>query len=245
MDTMENVPQTAGGINATENEISKQIDVGELLVYLLNRIWVVVLVAVLCGAGMFFYSKMTTVPMYSSTAKLYIINKSSSDSASTSAVSIATKTVSDCMRLIAEDTIVDKTIENLGLSLTTGQVQSMISTSSPDPESSLIIEVKVINEDPQLACDIANELCRVSTTEVRDIMGFDQVNIFSDAKPASRPYNLSFVSKAVKAAAVGAVVACLVLFIIFYFDDKIKTADDIEKYIGLTVLGVIPNIGKE
>ena len=245
MDRMENVPQTAGGISAAENETSKQIDIGELLVYLLNRIWVMVLVAALCGAGMYFYSKMTTVPMYSSTAKLYIINKSSSDAPSTSAVSIATKTVSDCMRLIAEDTIVDKTIDNLGLGLTTGQVKSMISTSSPDPENSLIIEVNVVNGDPQLACDIANELCRVSTTEVRDIMGYDQVNIFSDAKPASRPYNLSFASKAVKAAAIGAVVACLILFIIFYFDDKIKTADDIEKYIGLTELGVIPTTSKD
>jgi len=36
-----------------------------------------------------------------------------------------------------------------------------------------------------------------------------------------------------------------VLFVIFYFDDKIKTADDVEKYLGLTVLGVIPNISKE
>lgn len=48
-----------------------------------------------------------------------------------------------------------------------------------------------------------------------------------------------------KFAAVGFVFTCLVLFVIFYFDDKIKTADDVEKYLGLTVLGVIPNISKE
>ncbi len=105
--------------------------------------------------------------------------------------------------------------------------------------------MSVSDQDPQLACDIANELCRVSTTEIRDIMGLDQVNIATVAKPATAPYNLTFVSTAAKFAAVGFVFTCLVLFVIFYFDDKIKTADDVEKYLGLTVLGVIPNISKE
>ena len=238
-------PLAPNGMNVTETESTKQIDIGELLIYLLNRIWLVVLITVLCGVGAYFYAKMTTVPLYSSTAELFIINKGTSDSTSTSAVSVASKTVGDCMRLVAGDTIVDKTIENLGLNISTQALKSKIKTSTPDANSSLIIDVSVSDQDPQLACDIANELCRVSTTEIRDIMGLDQVNIATVAKPATAPYNLTFVSTAAKFAAVGFVFTCLVLFVIFYFDDKIKTADDVEKYLGLTVLGVIPNISKE
>lgn len=240
MDRTENGSLAPNGMGVTE-ENTKQIDIGELLIYLLNRIWIVVLVTALCGVGAYFYAKMTTVPLYRSTAKLFIISKGSSDSLSTSAVSIASKTVGDCMRLVADDTIVDKTIENLGLSISTEDLKAKIKTSTPDADTSLIIEVSVSDEDPQLACDIANELCRVSTTEVRDIMGLNQVNIASAAKPASKPYNLTFMSTAAKFGAVGFVFTCLVLFVIFYFDDKIKTADDVEKYLGLTVLGVIPN----
>ena len=240
MDRTENGSPAPNGMGVTE-ENTKQIDIGELLIYLLNRIWIVVLVTALCGVGAYFYAKMTTVPLYRSTAKLFIISKGSSDSLSTSAVSIASKTVGDCMRLVADDTIVDKTIENLGLSISTEELKAKIRTSTPDADMSLIIEVSVSDEDPQLACDIANELCRVSTTEVRDIMGLDQVNIASAAKPSSKPYNLTFMSTAAKFGAVGFVFTCLVLFVIFYFDDKIKTADDVEKYLGLTVLGVIPN----
>ncbi len=240
MDRTENGSPAPNGMGVTK-ENTKQIDIGELLIYLLNRIWIVVLVTALCGVGAYFYAKMTTVPLYRSTAKLFIISKGSSDSLSTSAVSIASKTVGDCMRLVADDTIVDKTIENLGLSISTEELKAKIRTSTPDADTSLIIEVSVSDEDPQLACDIANELCRVSTTEVRDIMGLDQVNIASAAKPASKPYNLTFMSTAAKFGAVGFVFTCLVLFVIFYFDDKIKTADDVERYLGLTVLGVIPN----
>lgn len=240
MDRTENGSLAPNGMGVTE-ENTKQIDIGELLIYLLNRIWIVVLVTALCGVGAYFYAKMTTVPLYRSTAKLFIISKGSSDSLSTSAVSIASKTVGDCMRLVADDTIVDKTIENLGLSISTEDLKAKIKTNTPDADTSLIIEVSVSDEDPQLACDIANELCRVSTTEVRDIMGLNQVNIASAAKPASKPYNLTFMSTAAKFGAVGFVFTCLVLFVIFYFDDKIKTADDVEKYLGLTVLGVIPN----
>lgn len=43
-----------------------------------------------------------------------------------------------------------------------------------------------------------------------------------------------------------AVVVVYGIFVLTYvLDDKIKTPDDVEKYLGLTVLGLIPNISGE
>ena len=109
---------------------------------------------------------------------------------------------------------------------------------------SLIINVSVSNADPKIACAIVNELCDVSTEKIKNIIGIDQVNVFSYGKEATAPSNLAYSSTALKAALVGFALTCAVLFVIFYFDDKIKSPADIERYLGLTVLGTIPNSKK-
>jgi capsular polysaccharide biosynthesis protein len=59
------------------------------------------------------------------------------------------------------------------------------------------------------------------------------------------PSNIHTVRNAAIAAIIGAIVAAAILVIVFMFDDKIKTADDIERYLKVSVLGVIPEIDVE
>ena len=44
---------------------------------------------------------------------------------------------------------------------------------------------------------------------------------------------------------VGLVISCGVIFIRFYFDTSIKTSEEIENKLGLTVLGIVPKVEKE
>ena len=43
------------------------------------------------------------------------------------------------------------------------------------------------------------------------------------------------------AAVLGAMIGLFVVFLIEYLDNKLKTPQDIEKHLGLSVLGVVPN----
>ena len=43
------------------------------------------------------------------------------------------------------------------------------------------------------------------------------------------------------AAALGAMIGLFVVFLIEYLDNKLKTPQDIEKHLCLSVLGVVPN----
>ena len=40
----------------------------------------------------------------------------------------------------------------------------------------------------------------------------------------------------------GLVLSCGLIFIVFYFDTSIKTSEEIENKLGLTVLGVVPKV---
>ena len=46
-------------------------------------------------------------------------------------------------------------------------------------------------------------------------------------------------------AVVAIIAVCAILLAFYIFDDKIKTPDDIEKHLGLSVLGEIPEIEEE
>jgi capsular polysaccharide biosynthesis protein len=65
------------------------------------------------------------------------------------------------------------------------------------------------------------------------------------ATTSATPSNIHTARNAIIAALVGGILACAALVIIFIFDDKIKTPDDIDRYLGLGVLGVIPEIDTE
>lgn len=58
---------------------------------------------------------------------------------------------------------------------------------------------------------------------------------------ASNPSNKNYTKNSVIAAIAGAAIASAVLVIIFIFDDRIKTPDDIQKHLGLNILGTIPD----
>ena len=225
----------------TSDSIEKTIDFTELLLFFLNKLWIIVLITCVCGAGAYFYSRFTTVPLYKSTAKIYLMDKNS-DKINSANINVASSTVEDSMKLIKEEVLVSEALQNLALDISYSSVSPYITVTNES--DSLIINVSVSNADPKIACAIVNELCDVSTEKIKNIIGIDQVNVFSYGKEATAPSNLAYSSTALKAALVGFALTCAVLFVIFYFDDKIKSPADIEHYLGLTVLGTIPNSKK-
>ena len=59
------------------------------------------------------------------------------------------------------------------------------------------------------------------------------------------PSNIHYFRNMFVGALIGIVAICAVLLAFYIFDDKIKTPDDVEKHLGLSVLGEIPEIEEE
>ena len=59
------------------------------------------------------------------------------------------------------------------------------------------------------------------------------------------PSNIHYFRNMAIGAVLGFVAICAILLAFYIFDDKIKTPDDIEKHLGLSVLGEIPEIEEE
>ena len=131
-----------------------------------------------------------------------------------------------------------------GNAITTKFVQSALSvTVSNSAKNTLTVTATTTN--PKLSCIIANAATALYEEYVQDEVvpkGTNiSTNIFENATVSQKASNKSFPKNVAIAVGIGFIITCAILFLIFFFDDKIKTPDDIEKHLELNILGTIPD----
>ncbi|RDI41645.1 YveK family protein [Falsibacillus pallidus] len=138
--------------------------------------------------------------------------------------------------------ILEKVIENLDLDMTVSQLTSKINVASE--KDSQVVNITVQDADAALAADIANGTALVFQKEIVNIMNVDNVSILSKAVVAEDPSPIKpkpLLNIAI-AVVVGLMAGVGIAFLLEYLDNTIKTEQDVEKLLGLPVLGAISKI---
>ena len=154
-------------------------------------------------------------------------------------------------------------IQQLSLNYGPGTLAGKISVSSPRS----LIEIKATDPDPELAARIANATAQTFIDDFRSRQfvqiaqfqrSLSQQGILEDpsiiAAQASTMSSLSIVESALApsspssprkranlavAAVIGLLVAVLVVFVLEYFDNSIKSPDELKALTGMAVLGAV------
>ena len=135
--------------------------------------------------------------------------------------------------------------------ITGSEVRSYIKVSSD--EETCIVSVTATTNSQGLSAVISNAVLALFGDYINEFMEGDndgntitentvKTKISSSGKIPSSPSNKNSTRNAILFGVVGAVIICAILVVVFIFDDKIKTPDDVEKQLGLSVLGAIPEI---
>ena len=129
--------------------------------------------------------------------------------------------------------------------ITAESIYNSINLSSNS--SSCTMTVTSYSDNPILAAIISNCIADSFEDYLVNVLETDQVNakVLNSAKVAKEPYNVKTTRNLVLGAFIGIFLSCGVLFLIFILDDKIKSPEDVEKYLGISVLGSIPELEKE
>ncbi len=100
--------------NRNDDEI--EIDLQELLGFLLHWLWMIVLCGVLTAAAAFMISSFVITPLYQSTTKVYILNKQENNNNITySDVQLGTVLTKDYAQMITSRTVLEQVIDNCAL----------------------------------------------------------------------------------------------------------------------------------
>lgn len=154
-------------------------------------------------------------------------------------LSIGTSLSEDYAELLHVRPIIEAINEENDLGYTYEQLNGMIDISTV--EDTRILKISATSIKPEEAKTIANALAEKAVTEIPKLMGTSSPNI---AERAITPKGKSSPSlkKNVMMGAFGGMVVVLAIFtFLFITDDTIKTEEDVEKYLGIIPLTVIPD----
>lgn len=148
--------------------------------------------------------------------------------------------VSTYGELIKTRTVADKVIDNLNLPYTYGSLRGKLNVKLV--QNTEIISITVNDNNPVMAAEIANETAQVFMDTVKDIMKVENVQVIDVAEPPVNSISPRPMLNIAIAAVLGVMLGVFITFLIEFLDNTIKTPEDVEKHLGLPVLGAIPMV---
>lgn len=242
--TVEQTLQAMDGKRAADDPYGsdgpKTIDLIGLFFFVMEKFWCVLLSALLF-AGIFGWSAAHTVPTYTATAKLYIVNPASSG-ISISDLQLGTVLTLDYQEVFKTWEVHEMVRKELDLPYSYEQMQAMLTVTNP--EDTRLLYITVTNPDAQLAADIANAYARAAKEFIMTTMKGEQPSDFSIALVPGTAHATSRSRSLVMGFLVGSVLAAGLLTLIFVLDNSPKTPEDITKHAGISTLAILPLMKK-
>ena len=223
----------------TENTQEIEIDLAKLLRSILSKLWLVVLVGLLAALGAYYYTSEMVTPTYSSTARVYIQNSQTIQS-SASDLQSATTLKEDFQVLVKSDEVYRQVLESMGEN--GANYKSLRGKISLDNNTTRFVDITVSDPDPVRAKKLADATAYVSRIKAKEILGVQDVAIMQLGSVSTSPSSPNMSKNIILGALAGMFAVCAIIALVSLFSNKLTTVEDVEKYLGITVLGSIPDI---
>lgn len=214
-----------------------EIDLIEMLQVLLSK-WVLILVTgIVCAFVAIILAKCFVTPTYTSTTSVYAA-KNDDDEITYSELQISTQLTKDYVVLVTSRTVLEKVIDEMNLNISYESFLNKISVETPS--DTRMLNISVTDTNPEMAMKIADEVRDTAVEHIKNVMGLETINVAEKANLPTRPSSMGTFSRAIIGAVLGMLVLIAILIIRYIADDSIKTPEDVEKHLGLSVLASIP-----
>ena len=224
--------------NHRENDVI-EVDLWEIMNALLGRFWLILAGGLLAAVAGFAISAFALTPIYESTTKIYILNKSESATVTYSDVQMGTQLTKDYAELINSRYVLEEVIAKLSLAET--EYEDLLDhVSVHTPADTRIVSITVTDTSPQQAKNIANCIREVAGEHIQNVMDIDAVNVVEEANMPTEKAGPSVAKWTLFGGILGVLLVCVAILIHYLMDDTIKTSEDVEKYLGLSTLALIP-----
>lgn len=218
-----------------------EIDLREIFGMLRKR-WLMIAsitlsAAILAGVLSFFVLK----PQYEASTTMMVNYKQDQDMLMNfNELQMSQKLATTYSQIIKSERIADAVIEKLELDLSAEELNKKISVSQV--ESTEILKITVKGSDAELAALIANTEADIFKQQINEMMKVDNVSTIDVAKVPENPVAPNKVMNIAIATVLGMMVSVGLVFVLEFLDRTYKTPTDIERHLGLPILGAIPDV---
>lgn len=221
--------------------MEETIDLREYFQIIKKRFWVIALITAISVAVSLVMSFFVLKPVYEAKSTLIVNTEKNQDTQMITGdqFNVTQKLAVTYGEIIKSRTVLDNVIKNLKLD---DEYESLVKNVSVSPiKDTQIISINVKDTNKEKAKDIANEIPKVFTKEAKRIAKANDIQVIDKAILPKNPIKPNKVMNVAIAAVLGVMVGLFVVFLREYLDNKLKTPQDIEKHLGLPILGVVPN----
>lgn len=222
----------------------EELDLKDFFKYALSKqiiVLVCVVLVLLAGASYTFNLKE---PMYKSNTTIVLTaEKNNSGAITQNELTINKSLVSTYSEIIKSKKVLKQVIKNLDLKLSVGELSGMVSVQSIS--NTEIISITVVNKDAKQATKIANEIAKIFMKEIVELYNIENVNVVDEAEKSNIPYNMNYVKDVIIYIVIGFIIGYSIIIMTFYFDNSIKSSEEIETKLNLPILGSVPSPNKK
>lgn len=221
-----------------QNEEEIEIDMGELLRYLAGKAGYIILTALAFAVLALAVTTFCMTPLYTSTTKMYVLNRQTNEGVTSSDLQSSTYLTKDYMEMIRSRTVIEAVIADLNLNSTYEDVLGQIDVSAAS--DTRVIAISVTDKDPYEARDIANAVRNAAAAHIQSVMNTEAVTVVDEANIPTKKSSPSTIKNVAIAGGVSLFLALAVCVVLYLMNDKVTTAEDVERYLGLSVLASMP-----
>ncbi|MDN5313815.1 MAG: protein tyrosine kinase modulator [Clostridiales bacterium] len=223
---------------------SETIDLKRLLGIIRQRFWVIILTAVVAVGVSGFYTFYIVDEQYEANSLLYVWQQDSEEGAvQYNDLMLYSQLVNDYQVLAKSRLVTEEVSDSLKLDpISAANLAQKIEVGTKNNTRHLTITVTDTN--PEFAAAVANKTADVFSEVVVAKMGAANVQIIDQAVIPSSP---SYPNKPLNLAIgliLGMMLGVMIIFVIEFFDVRVKTPEDVDTITGFVQLGVIPEFGE-
>jgi len=221
-----------------------EIDVFQLLKILWKRKVLIALVAIVTGVVAFAYSSFIVKPEYTSTTRIYVVNRNQGDKPglTNQDLQAGSYLVKDYREIILSQDVLEKVATDLKLDLPSKGLASKIKVTVP--ADTRIVSISVTDRAPEEASRIANSLREVAAQKIISVTRVSDVTTLEEARPATSPSSPNIRRNTMIGFLAGAVVMIVAVLLIELLDTRVKRPEEVEDVMQIALLGVVPNLDK-
>lgn len=221
-------------------EDEEELDLVDLVFTLLRRRKLIVLIALpICILGILFAA---TRPNVYKAEMVMMVSSGRNFSASSldgGELSVNQKLATTYAEIAKSNIILKNVIKKYDLETTLEGLQTNI-TINPIRDTELL-QLTYKNSDPGLAAAVVNEIGNEFILKVREVMNFQNIKIVESAEVPREPLPKKRTLIVVISFLFSIMVGCMTAFIVEFFFCKLRKPKDIERILGTSMLGMVPD----
>ena len=218
----------------------EEIDLLELFRAVLKYIKLIIVLCIVFGLGGFLGTKFLITPTYTASTSIYLTPQiSESGSLDYNSQMANSKLVTNVVNLMTQNNVMSEVAKDVGMENASSIKKCISVTNETNTE---IVKVTATTTDPKLSKDIANGTVNTFIKTMQKNLNVRNIEIVDKAKLSYVPSGPSIKKNTMMATLVGGVIGVGYAVLKFLLDNRLRTKEEAEKYLGIPVFAEFPEV---